>query len=158
MDFRKQIENKSQEFRKVLLLFEELKGTGTVGNSAFINTVNRVTYKQNVEEGKSRIGKINDNLNKNHMSIRLDLPKNEFSVEYLMQSIGLKIIPREQRANFTCLKLHRACWDHTVFDTIDIKLYKEDIATYNFNSAAFIEFMNLLVLRASGEIIEIPNT
>ncbi|MDT8860635.1 hypothetical protein N0O92_10355 [Alkalihalobacillus sp. MEB130] len=75
-----------------------------------------------------------------------------------MKSTGFKeVIPRKQRTNFTCLKVHRAGWDNSVFDTIDIKLCKEDIATYNFPSSAFLEFINLLIFRATGEIIEIPH-
>ncbi|MEH7181108.1 hypothetical protein [Neobacillus vireti] len=159
MDFREQIKSKSLEFRNVLSNYRNLglKDTGSVGNCSFINTFNKVTYKPR-GEGKFRIGKMTDDLDKNHMIIRLDLPKDEFSDDFLMKSTGFTdVIPRKQRTNFTCLKVHRASWDHSIFDTIDIKLYEDDITAYNFNSSAFLNFMNLLILRATGEIIEIPN-
>lgn len=106
-------------------------------------------------KGKFRIGKITDELDRNYMIIRLDLPKDEFSDEFLLQSTGFtNVFPRKQRTNFTCLKVQRPSWDHTVFDTIDIKLYEEDIAAYNFTSSPFLNFMNLLILRATGEVIE----
>ncbi|WP_077618359.1 hypothetical protein [Bacillus sinesaloumensis] len=159
MDFSKEIESKSQELRNILSKYRNrgLKDTGSIGNSCHIKTFKQVTFKTR-GEGKFRIGKINDNLDKKHMTIRLDLPKDEFSDEFLMNSTMFrKVIPRKQRTNFTCLKIHRAKWDGSVFDTIDIKLYEEDIAAYNFNSSTFLIFIDLLILRATGEIIEIPN-
>lgn len=159
VDFSKQIQCKSQEFRNVLSNYRShgLKDTGSMGNCSHIQTVNKVSYKPR-GEGKVRIGKIYDDLNKNHIIIRLDLPKDEFSDEFLINSTGFReVVPRKQRTNFTCLKVHRASWEHSVFDTIDIKLYEKDITAYNFTSTAFLNFMNLLILRATGEIIEIPN-
>ncbi|WP_110928069.1 hypothetical protein [Bacillus massiliglaciei] len=159
MAFHKQIKSKSKEFRDLLSNYRSrgLKDTGSVGKCDFINTLNRVTYKP-IGEGKFRIGKINDDLDKNHMSIRLDLPKGEFSDEFIMKSMGFtEVFPRKKRTNFTCLKVHRASWDDSVFDTVDIRLYEEDIAAYNFNDNSFKNFIDLLILRATGEIIEIPN-
>ncbi|PLT28161.1 hypothetical protein [Peribacillus deserti] len=158
MVYRELIKSKSQEFRNVLSSFKNLglKDTGSAGNCSFIKTYNKVTYKK-TGQGRFRIGKITDRLDKNHMIIRLDLPKDEFFDEFLMKSTGfMEVIPRKQRTNFTCLKVHRASWDQTVFDTIDIKLYEEDIATFNLTSSSFLNFMSLLILRATDEIIEIP--
>lgn len=84
------------------------------------------------------------------MAVRLDLPKDGFSDEFLMKATGFtNFVPRKQRTNFTCLKIHRASWDNTVFDTIDIKLYGEDIEKYNFMSTEFLNFIDLLVSKAT---------
>lgn len=155
MDFKQQIERKSIQFRNILLNYSEsgIKDTGNVGNCSFIKTINKVTYKPK-GEGKFRIGKITDDLNGNFIAIRLDLPKDEFSDEFLLLSTGFSsFIPRNQRANYTCLKLHRAAWDQTVFDTIDIKLYKDEITTYNFSSKEFLYFLDLLISRATGDTV-----
>jgi hypothetical protein len=156
MDYRDHIINRSQEFRNILSNYHALKSTVKVGNSTHIKTINQVTYKQ-TGEGKYRIGKNNDALDKKFMSIRLDLPKDEFSDEFILRATGFsEIIPRRRRTNYTCLKLHRASLDQTVFDTIDIKLYENDIAKYRFNTVEFLTFIDLLIRRATGEIIEIP--
>ena len=159
MEYNEQIKNKSQEFRNILSNYRNrgIRETGNIGNCSFIKTTNKVTFKPR-GEGKFRIGKITDDLDKRFLSIRLDLPKDEFTDEFLMKSTGFSvIIPRKQKANFTCLKIHRANWDQSVFDTIDIKLYEDDIAAYKFTSSAFLDFLDLLILRATGEIIDIPN-
>lgn len=156
MELSEQIKNKSQEFRNVLSNYRDrgIRETGNIGNCSFIKTTNKVNFKPK-GEGKFRIGKITDDLNKRFLSVRLDLPKEEFTDEFLMKSTGFStIIPRKQRANFTCLKIHRANWDQSVFDTIDIKLYEDDIAAYMFNARAFLD---LLIARATGEMIDIPN-